>query len=67
MPEAKCWLCRMYFDFDATDSRPWIYHEHPDGTLVGLKNPNLERKPLTWKKYDAFAFRKENTLWQDFK
>lgn len=61
MSEVKCWACHMYFEFDANDDRPFIWHEHPDGTIVANENPNLKRKPRKWYPKKV----KPKPFWQD--
>ncbi len=60
MPELKCW-CGMFFEYDATDLRPYVYHEHLDGTLVANVNPNILREPKQFR-----PMRPLKTFWQDW-
>jgi len=64
MPEAKCWDCHMYFEYDANDERPFIWHEHPDGTMVAVDNPNLIKRRKPWN--PSASYKKKKTHWQDW-
>ena len=64
MPKAKCWACTAYFKYGSTDTRPYIYHKHPDGTLVANDNPNLIRPPRKW--YPSNPTKQKKTFWQDW-
>lgn len=65
MSEMQCWACLMSFEFDANDDRPFIWHEHPDGTMVANENPNLKRKPMKRHPKKAKHDPQKKLFWQD--
>jgi len=40
----------MYFEYDPNDIRPFIWHDHPDETIVANDNPNLEHTKKSYPK-----------------
>lgn len=63
MPEAKCRVCKIYFEYDPNDIRPCIWHDYPDGTIVVNDNPNLKHAKKLWPKP---TMPKKKTFWLDF-
>ena len=63
MPEAKCRACKMYFEYNPNDIRPFIWHKHPDGTIVANDNPNLKHAK---KSCPEPTVPKKKTFWLDF-
>jgi hypothetical protein len=48
MTKTKCWNCGETFEFDANDTRPYVYHSCVDKdtgkqTMHAHSNPNLIR------------------------
>ncbi len=61
-------MCLMYFEYDSNDLRPFIWHDHPDGTMVANDNPNLkeERRKYLVTSSEPETEPKHNTKWFDF-
>ena len=64
MPEAKCWVCGMWFEYDANDLSPFLWHKHADGAMWANENPNLIRPPRRW--YPSNPMKPKKTFWQDW-
>jgi len=64
MEEIMCPHCKENFKYDSNDVRPYIYHECQDGTMRGIKNPNLRPRR---KKWTPIKSKPKKTIWQEFK
>lgn len=65
MSEIKCWACLMFFELDVNDDRPFIWHKHPDGTMVANENPNLKKEPRKYHPKQVKHDLQKKLFWQD--
>lgn len=65
MPEMTCRRCRETFEYNANDTRPYVYHECEDGCFTAHDNPNNKKTVKPY--YIETNVKKAHTLWQNFR